>query len=516
MLLSILSFHYFLSGWRRLGRRPWMVHMLATVGLLYWHYYGVAVYLLQWFLLGATFLAQGKFTRSRKTVRAPLGEALLSHCLAGAFFLPWFLLVTRSSILSRLPDQPSAGEFYGYFVRSVGLGSYVGAGIIVALTVVGIQRGLQVDRISLQSGRVRLHTKTILPTLLMLTVVLLYMPALFAFHRATSTEWFRQGLLAFAPLFYLLAGIGVSRLSFWMTNVSENRRAATVLVLAILLSAVGLFTRQPPEPQRAETWKRIVKHLTRNLRESDVVIVRPSEAQIYLMWAAAEQPWLHMIKGEEWFARHDAAQIIDRLATVWLCDRLPSLPGEQEKARITRLVKIGSLDVGTETALPYYITDVDRKLERNQDPERPFTFSWALGRRAKLNFPLESNRAAGALILRAAPFSVPQRLTVDLNKNRKCSIDMTPGWNHYITLFPQQWLGGQHARLDFRFTTHRPAVSPEGDLWRMKAVAFDYVAVFSSETSLEVPEDPGEEKSPATPKPARRVGPRSSKRGQLR
>jgi hypothetical protein len=498
-----------------MGRRPWMIHMLATLGLLYWHYYGVAIYTLQWIVLGTTLLSYGKFNRSREAAKPPVAEALLSLCLAGALFLPWFYLVTRSASLTPLPDQPSAGSFYGFFFRSIGLGSYFGAGIILVLAIVGIQRGLQIDRISLPSGRVRLQTKTMLPTLLMLTVVVLFVPALFAYHRATSTEWFPLGLLTFVPLFYLLTGIGVSRLPLWIAPVSEQRRLVTVLVLAFLLGVVGLFSRQPAAPLRAETWERVVKHLSGKLREDDIVIVQPSEAQIYLMWAASEEPWLHLVKGEEWLGRHDAGQIVERLATVWLCQRLQSFPGEPEKVRVLRLVKVGSLDVGTEPSLPYYVTDIDRKLEQYQDRKGSFTFSWALGRHVKLNFPLESNRAASALVFRAAPFSVPQRITVDLNKNRKCAIDMKPGWNHYIALFPQQWLGGQHARLDMRFTTHRPAVSPDGNPWRMKAVAFDYVAVFSSEMSLEFPE-PADDLSTRTHQPSDRVGPRVSKRGGRR
>ncbi len=489
LLLNLLALHFFLSGWRRIGRRPWSYYLASLIGLLYWHYYGLTVVLLHVLLFCTAILWWEKLHRSRKPGRPPIGETALCLGVALVIYAPWFFLVTIATHSPAAPSSLGAAQFYGHFARQMGFGGYLGAAIVGIFSLVGLIRGLQEERVTLPAGKLFISAKSKLPTLLIVMSCILYVPSLFVFHRATATSPCLGGISAIIPFLLLLVGIGVTRSAVWWRTEALAPRIAIVVGISCVLSLIGWQGPSASDRSRTQTWGHVVSHLTGRVRQGDLVLVRPEDAQAFLLWAASDQPWLHLIRGEEWLSRHDAALNFDRISTIWICDRQEPQPGFDEVVRVGMLVKVGGLDLGVESAGPYYIHNVDRKFETNPNRKQPFTYSWALDTHSKLNFPLESNRDANLLILRAMPYSAPQRLTVDLNKRRILSLDMREGWHHYIHAFQPQWLPGNQARFDFRTTTCRPFFSPDGTPQRMKAVAFDYVAVFSTQSEVIFPEE---------------------------
>lgn len=490
ILAVLLAVDAFLSGWKRQGSRSWAVFLLAMVYMLYWHVYGLFVYGLIWCAMGAVILWQGKLQRARNPVRPPVGEALVSAALAGVLFAPWFLLLGRLTQLPPSPVRITAASFYDAVVRGYGSGSLVGFVPLMVAAVLGAVLGLRTERVSLSTGRVLLSTKSVLPTFFLLMLLLLFVPCLFAYHRTTATAFSQGGIEALLPLFLMLAGLGVSRTVPHSPGGPAPREFVVLCVAGAVLGGVGWRTPQGSGRVQAAVWEDAVAFLDNEIRAGDMVLVSPDEMKVYMVWAASRKPWAHSVRGENWLSRHDVGPYLERLSTLWLCQGASPAGRGTPRVTVTRLVKIGGLDIGTPEAAAHYVDNFDSRLERSESPREPFTFSWALGAHAKLNFPLENNRPASVVIFRGEPFALPQKVTIDLNKRRKAQVEMGGGWRHYLLMFdPPEFLPGQVGRVDLRFSTSRPERAPDGTPWRMKAVALDYLSVFSKQQEALFPEE---------------------------
>ncbi|MBN1426323.1 glycosyltransferase family 39 protein [Candidatus Fermentibacteria bacterium] len=490
LLALLLAVNAFLSGWKRQGSRAWVVFLLATVFMLYWHVYGLLLYALVWCALGASILWYSKLNRARDPGRPPVGEAVVATALAGVLFAPWFVFLGRLVQLPPSPVRITASSFYDAIVRGYGSGSVWGFVPLLLAAVFGAVLGLRTERVSLATGRVLLSTKSVMPTFYLLVLVLLYVPCLFAFHRTTATAVSTGGTAAILPLFLLLVGIGVSRLIPYSAGGPNAREFALLGLCGAVLG--GLGWRSPPGSARvqASIWEEAASFIETEVRAGDMVLVSPDDMKVYMVWAASRMQWAHLVRGENWLARYDAGPNLDRVSTIWLCEGTPSGGQSKPRVKVTRLVKVGGLDIGTAEAAGHYVDNIDSRLERSDGPGGPFTFSWALGAHARLNFPLENNRPASVVIFRAEPYKLPQKVSVDLNKRRKTQVEMGGGWRHYLLMFePPEFLPGHVGRVDLRFSTHRPDRAPDGTPLRMKAVALDYVVVFARQTETYFPEE---------------------------
>ncbi|MCU0610914.1 MAG: glycosyltransferase family 39 protein [Candidatus Eisenbacteria bacterium] len=515
LLATILAVDAFLSGWKRQGKLPWAILLGALVFMLYWHAYGVFMYLLLWCAFGAVLLWQGKLRRAREPGRPPVGEALVAMGLAGLCYLPWLVLLGRHARMPISPVPVTAAGFYDTVLRNHGSGSIIGFVPLGAAAVVGAILGLRTERVSLSSGRVLLSTKCLLPSFFLIVLSLLFVPGLFAFHRTTVTTVSAGGAAALLTVFLLLAGLGIARLIPHSASAPRVPEFALTLAFGAVLAGIGWRPPAGSARIQAAIWEEAAAHLDGKIRDSDIVLVSPEDAKVFMAWAATKKPWAHLVRGENWLSRYDAGPNMEKVSTLWLCEGSHAPGSAAPQIRLSRLVKTGGLDIGTPEALPYYVDNIDSRSEESDNPRQPFTFSWALAAHAKLNFPLENNRPASAVVFRAASFTLPQKVTIDLNKRRKAQIEMAGGWRHYLAVFePPEFLPGQRGRIDFHFATHRPSTAPDGTPWRMKAVAFDYVAVFSRQQVAYFPaEAERKEKERLFRREATRVAPMGLQRG---
>ncbi len=487
MAALLLAVDGFLTAWKQQGRRAWLTYLLAWLFILHWHAYAAFLYLLMWLAIGALTLWHGKLHRSREEARPPLGEAALATALPGLASVPLLWLVGRHAHLPPASGPVTAGQFYDVVIKAHGSGSPFGFALIFLAAVTGTFLGLKTHRIGLPGGRVILSTKTFVPCFLFAFVWAVYVPGLFAFHRATATSFSPGGVNALVPLFLLLAGVGITRVIPHALEGPTRREFAVTVLCCLLLAGAGWRASSGAVRTKAAIWEDAASYLDGKVREGHLVLVTPDEAKMYLLWASFNRPWAPLVRGESWLSRYDAGPNLERISSVWLCEASQG-GGGKPRVRVSRLIKVGSLDIGTEESASYYVDGIDRKLERSEDPRQPFTFSWALGTRAKLSLPLEANRAASTFVFRASSFALPQRVGIDVNKRRKAEVEMKGGWRHYLVHFDQpEFLGGQYTRLDLHFATHRSPVAPDGSPRRMKAVALDYLALFSRQHSVSFP-----------------------------
>ena len=513
MLAAVTAAYSFLSGWKRQEPRSWAVFLGALIFMMYWHTYGVFLYVLIWLAMGSVLLWQGRLHRARDPVRPPVGEALVATALAAVAYAPWFFLLGRHVRFPASPGPVSASGFYDIVLQGYGSGSIIGFVPLCAAAVAGCVLGLRTERVSLSSGRVLLSTKSFLPTFFLVVIFLLYVPCLFAFHRTTATVVSHGGVTALLPVFLFLTGIGVSRIIPHSINAPSPREFAVTMICGAVLAGIGWRAPSGSARTQASVWEDAAAYVDGKVREADIVVVSPDEAKVFMIWASSTRPWASLVRGESWLSRYDAGPNLDRVATIWLCEGSTGA-GTVPRVRVTRLIKVGGLDIGTTEAAGHYVSGMDSRLEESANPRQPFTFSWALGSHAKIDYPLETNRPASAVVLRAESFSLPQKVTIDLNKRRKTQVEMRGGWQHYLMMFdPPEFLPGQYGRIDLHFSTHRPPTSPDGTPWRMKAVALDYIAVFSRQQVVYFPPETERQEKERNIRRTRRVAPMGLQRG---
>lgn len=506
---TLLAVHSLLSAWKRQQRGAWAACLGSMVFMLYWHVYGSLVFIIVSLAVGGAVLWHGKLHRARDAAPPPVGEALVVVGAAALIYAPWFLIVGRHAHLPSAPSPLTPGAFYGIVMRGYGSGSVFGFVPLGIAAVAGGMLGLRTERVSLSSGRVLLSTKTFVPTFFLVVLCTLFVPSLFAVHRTTMTAVSHGGVAALLPLFLLLAALGVSRLIPHSLEAPAAGEFAIAVACAAVLAGLGWTAPTGGLREQASVWEDAASFLDGRVREGEIVLVSPDESKVFMAWASSRCPWTQVVRGENWLSRYDAGPNIERVGTIWWCESF-SDAGRSPRVRISRMVKIGGLDLGTPEAVAFYIDGIDTRLEQPTSSSEPFTFSWALGTHAKLDYPLESNRSASVVMFRAEPFSLPQKVTIDLNKRRKAQVEMQGGWHHYVVPFgPPEFLGGSRGRIDLRFATHRPPTSPDGAPWRMKAVALDYIAVFFRQQMAVFPPTNESRDTVARPGRARRTAPKA-------
>jgi mannosyltransferase len=116
-LLTILSYLFFLRACRNPRATNFVYYVISTLGLLYTHYYGLVIFVVQ----GLTFVALAIFYRKKKEFIT--GGVISAVCVTIVFY-PWMKIILNDmaveSFWIRKPDfYFIADYFYNYFGKDI-------------------------------------------------------------------------------------------------------------------------------------------------------------------------------------------------------------------------------------------------------------------------------------------------------------------------------------------------------------------------------------------------------------
>jgi len=270
VLLTLFSFYSLLRMTGNRKRLYGVIYVISNVLLMYTHYYGALIVLLQNIFYFTLFL------RDRKAGEIDLRRWLTLQAVTGLLFLPGFLLwakVTLSIQRGFWVPEPTLGSVAGYFTAYAGSGLLLIVFVMFALlSVVGFQNIKDSRRLKnfLQDfGNVPESLGITSGSVMYLLILWLLVPILIPFiisMTSTPVLVFRYTICA-SLAFYLLVSKGIS-------NLANNRLVLAVSVVIVALSFVNVYKlyERIDKPQ----WREAMKGIETDAGYGDIVLIFPS------------------------------------------------------------------------------------------------------------------------------------------------------------------------------------------------------------------------------------------------